>query len=201
MFLPSRPNTQEIDRFLAAQREANLSYTEVCATRNLNLRQAPSGYTLDHNRVCLGAGHRTFSRAVAALNTWRMFDTGLTEIYPPRAPVQVGQTVVVLAHHLGFYSLNACRIVYLIDETNGVERYGFAYGTLAEHGERGEERFMVEWHRSSDEVFYDLLAFSHPKHVLAVIGYPVSRMLQKRFARQSKSAMLDAVNETKTATQ
>jgi hypothetical protein len=43
------------------------------------------------------------------------------------------------------------------------------------------------------EVSYDLLASSRPKHILVRIGYPVSRMLQKQFARQSKAAMVKAM--------
>jgi uncharacterized protein (UPF0548 family) len=79
-----------------------------------------------------------------------------------------------------------------------VKRYGFAYGTLEEHMERGEERFSVEWNRVDDSVWYDLYAFSKPRHRLAQIGYPLSRILQKRFARQSKLAMVEAVNNGPT---
>jgi len=43
--------------------------------------------------------------------------------------------------HFGFWSLNAARIVYLIEEDGPCEKHGFAYGTLPEHGERGEERW------------------------------------------------------------
>jgi uncharacterized protein (UPF0548 family) len=41
---------------------------------------------------------------------------------------------------------------------------------------------------------YDILAFSRPRQMLARIGYPLSRLLQKRFAEGSKAAMLEAVN-------
>jgi uncharacterized protein (UPF0548 family) len=87
--------------------------------------------------------------------------------------------------------LNAARIVYVIDEP---DQFGFAYGTLAEHGESGEERFSVEFDRKTGDVTYDLYAFSRPNHILAKIGYPFSRMLQKRFAAESKLAMLRSVS-------
>jgi uncharacterized protein (UPF0548 family) len=102
----------------------------------------------------------------------------------------------VVAHHFGFWSLNACRIVYTIDDARDETRYGFAYGTLDEHIESGEERFTIEWHRSSDEVWYDLLAISRPQHILAQVGYPVCRMMQKRFASGSKSAMVAATSKS-----
>lgn len=194
MFLTARPTTKEINRFLEAQRDEKYSYTEIGATRDLPICPAPPGYTLDHNRVRLGKGHATFANATAALRDWSMFANDLTEIYPLRAPIEVGQTVAVVGHHFGFWSLNACRVIYTINETGDNASYGFAYGTLDEHIERGEERFTVEWHRSNDEVWYDLLAFSRPRHILARVGYPVSRMMQKRFASESKSAMLAATN-------
>jgi len=111
------------------------------------------------------------------------------------APIQVGTDVAVSVHHFGFYSLNACRIVYVVDEEDPVKRFGFAYGTLAEHAESGEERFTVEWDRG-DTIWYDILAFSRPRNLLARLGYPLSRLLQKRFAEDSKAAMLEAVSRS-----
>ena len=98
-----------------------------------------------------------------------------------------------MVSHFGFYSLNAARIVYTIDEA---DRFGFAYGTLVEHGETGEESFSVEYSTETGEVWYDLYAFSRPGSLLAKLGYPLSRHLQKRFARDSKLAMLRAVANT-----
>ena len=75
-----------------------------------------------------------------------------------------------------------------------MRRTGFAYGTLPAHAEIGEERFAVEWQLADDSVWYDLYAFSRPGHLLARLGYPIARRLQRRFARESKQAMLDAVS-------
>ena len=80
------------------------------------------------------------------------------------------------------------RIIYVIDETGPLCRFGLAYGTLADHVESGEERFLIEWDRSDDSVWYDILAFSRPRHVLARLGYPFVRRTQKRFARSSAAA-------------
>lgn len=149
---------------------------------------------VDHNRAPLGAGAADFARAVQALRAWRMFDFGWCRVYPPEAPAAVGTTVAVVARHFGFWSANASRVVYALDEEHdGVRRVGFAYGTLPGHGARGEERFLVEWRRSDDRVWYDLYAFSRPGHPLARLGRPLARALQRRFARDSKRAMAAAV--------
>ena len=187
MFLFTKPDKATIRRFIEAQEGTAFSYAEVGATRN---GSAPTLYTVDHNRVCLGVGRAAFARAVAAVRGWRMFALGWTHLCFADTPVETGATVAILINHLGFWSLNAARIVYVLDEADGaVEKFGFAYGTLIEHGERGEERFSVEYHQADESVWYDLYAFSQPQHILARLGYPVSRMLQKRFAAESKQAM------------
>ncbi|MGB3683852.1 MAG: DUF1990 domain-containing protein [Rubrobacteraceae bacterium] len=189
MFLLGEPSGEYVKEFLRGQEDQPFSYAEVGKSRT----GAPSGYTVDHNRVRLGEGEEVFVRAAEALRRWKMFDLGWVRILPPDARIEVGTTVAVVGRHYGFWSLNACRIVYLIEEEGEVRRYGFAYGTLPEHAESGEERFTVEWNRADDSVWYDVYAFSRPKHPLARLGYPVGRMLQKRFARDSKQAMKRSV--------
>jgi uncharacterized protein (UPF0548 family) len=190
LFLFGEPSEGRISDFLESQRDSPFSYGEVGASREGG---APAGYAVDHNHARLGEGKEAFDRAVAALRAWKMFDVGWVRVFPPRAPVEVGTAVAVVGRHHGFSSLNACRIVYLIDEDDGgVRRRGFAYGTLPEHAERGEERFTVEWRREDDSVHYDLFAFSRPNQFLSRIGHPLARRLQRRFARGSLRAMVRA---------
>ena len=123
-----------------------------------------------------------------------MFSMPWVNLHSSSAPIQVGTDVAVSVHHFGFYSLNACRIVYIVDDDDPMKRFGFAYGTLVEHAERGEERFTVEWNRDDNKVWYEIFAFSRPQKMLAMAGYPLSRFFQKRFAEGSKMAMLKAVS-------
>jgi uncharacterized protein (UPF0548 family) len=189
MFLLREPSAAAIETFLAAQQHQSFSYPEVGASRG----QAPAGYNVDHNRVLLGFGEGAFMKAIAAINSWQMFNLGWCRVYPAAAPIEVGTTVAVLVRHFGFWSLNACRIVYLLEEQGRLHRCGFAYGTLAGHAEVGEERFSVEWDKADGSVWYDLYAFSYPGHLMARAGYPLSRALQRRFAKGSKAAMVGAV--------
>jgi uncharacterized protein (UPF0548 family) len=57
--------------------------------------------------------------------------------------VQVGTTVALLIRHLGFWSLNGCRVVSCVGSAGDRARFGFSYGTLTNHAESGEERFEV----------------------------------------------------------
>jgi len=78
----------------------------------------------------------------------------------------------------------------MIDEEPGdMKRFGFAYGTLPDHAETGEERFTIEWHPNDDSVWYDILAFSRPNKLAAKLGYPITRVFQRRFARDSNERL------------
>lgn len=191
MFFLTRPTAQRIDRFRQMAEQDGFSYPEVGGT----LGEVLPDHNLDRNRVHLGEGMSLFEHAHAALQAWRMFELGWVELLHPPEPVAQGQTVLVLARTLGLYSLSANRVIDLFDEDNGRSwRRGFSYGTLLHHVESGEERFSVEYHRDDDSVWYDILAFSVPRHPLARLGYPLSRAAQRRFAVDSKAAMLHAVS-------
>jgi uncharacterized protein (UPF0548 family) len=191
LFRLTAPSQDAILRFIWQQRDSAFSYPEMGASAIA----VPAGYNVDHNRVPLGSGEVTWQRAKQAIRTWQMFNLPWVHLYWPNAPIQVGTSVAVSINHFGFYSLNACRIVYVVDEDGPIKRFGFAYGTLAEHAESGEERFTVEWNREDDSVWYDILAFSRPRQMLARLGYPLSRLLQKRFAGGSKASMFQAVRD------
>jgi uncharacterized protein (UPF0548 family) len=188
MFLARQPNTATIRAFVDTQARLPFSYPHVGHSRD----GAPAGYAADHNRVALGRGEAAFRRAVTALRSWAMFDVGWARLCWPEAPIAEGTTVAVVVRLFGIWSLNACRIVYVVDDTGETRRYGFAYGTLPAHAEMGEERFTVEWRTADDSVWYDLFAFSRPRHPLARLGHPLARRVQKRFARDSLQAMARA---------
>lgn len=191
MFSASKPNRDAINAFIAVQQNQNFSYSEVGRSR----QKAPKGYTADHNRIKLGQGVDTFERAKRAVHQWKMFDMPWIDLCWPDTPIEPGATVAVVIPHLGFWFINACRIVYLIEEHGSVEKHGFAYGTLPDHAEIGEERFTVEFNPADQSVWYDLYAISRPT-TLARLAYPFTRALQKRFAQDSKAAMHRAVQCT-----
>jgi uncharacterized protein (UPF0548 family) len=188
MFFLIEPSAETIRGFLTSQRQQPFSYSEVGATQ----RVPPADYVLDHNRIKLGTGQQTYQRAVAALRRWQQFDLGWVQIVPDDTPLEVGATVAIKAKTFGFWSLSACRIVYLINEDAPSKRFGFAYGTLTNHVECGEERFTIEWQADDDSVWYDILAFSRPQQFFVKLGYPLARRLQKQFAKESLRKMAAA---------
>jgi uncharacterized protein (UPF0548 family) len=181
MFTINEPSKEDVSNFISRQKNLAFTYAEVGATNTT----PPAGFTVDHNRIQLGHGEGRYRAAVAALKYWRQFDLGWVTIVPRGVPIEVGATVAVKARSFGTWSLSAARVVYVIDEP---KRFGFAYGTLPDHVECGEERFLIEW-QPDDSVWYDILAFSRPRHPLVRLSFPLARMLQKRFARESLARM------------
>ena len=173
---------------MEASRDLPLSYSPVGLASN-----SPAGYDVDEIVAAIGHGRDAFERARAALQAWKPFDVGWVDVFPPAAPLEPGGVVAVLVRHLGFWSLNGCRIVYRLDDRDSGTAFGFAYGTLVNHMEAGEELFEVSIRPDSGEVMYRIRAVSRPRAMLARLGYPFARTLQARFRRDSAAAMKRAV--------
>ncbi len=185
-----KPTAETLSLFLAEQAALDFSYSAVGATA----ATPPAGYVVDRTRMVLGAGESVFESAKAALKRWQQFRLGWVEAWSTDTPLEVGQVVAIMGWAVGFWWLNCCRIVYTVDESGPTTKFGFAYGTLPGHVESGEERFLIEWDRDTDQVAYDILAFSRPNHILTRLGYPLVRRSQKRFRRDSAASMFRAVN-------
>jgi uncharacterized protein (UPF0548 family) len=149
MFLMHKPSEAEINAFILDQQQEPFSYGPAGITRD----PPPAGYNIDHNRIRLGVGSQSFKTAIDAIKGWQMFNLEWVHLYWNNTPIDEGATVAVVINHLRFWSMNACRIIYVVEEHTEQERYGFAYGTLTDHGERGEERFTVEMDSRDDSVW------------------------------------------------
>jgi uncharacterized protein (UPF0548 family) len=189
VFLIHRPSQPEIENFLAASRDLPLSYEPVgLAKRPLR------GFKVDIAEAVIGRGEQAYERARQALCEWRQFELGWVELFPRSAPTETGTVVAVLVRHHGLWSLNGCRIVYTIEEQTAEKiTFGFAYGTLVNHAEMGEEIFEVLFNLISENVTYSIRAVSKPRAALARLGYPYVRLCQSRFRKDSIAAMRRAI--------
>lgn len=185
-----KPSAETLQRFLADQGTLDFSYAAVGATATT----PPAGYTVDRTHIDLGRGDAVFGAARAALERWEQFRLGWVEAWPADTRLEESQVVAVMGWAAGFWWLNACRIIYVVDDPGPIHYFGFAYGTLPGHVESGEERFLLAWDRATDQVSFDILAFSRPNHFLARLGYPLVRRAQKRFGRDSATSMFRAVH-------
>jgi uncharacterized protein (UPF0548 family) len=182
-----KPSPSLLARFVAQHQSADYSYDHVGRVADTH----PSGFDRDMYREVIGHGAADFAHARALFNGWRQFPAPWTAIYPNTAAPRAGQTLAMVARAFGVWWTNACRVVYTIDEPT---RYGFAYGTLLEHVECGEEQFLLEF-AEDGAVWYDIRSFSRPRSWAVRIGYPLARRMQRRFARESIAAMRRQVAE------
>jgi len=204
MFFVRQPSDTQIGDSLARQAGQPFSYDFVGSTKMPPA--ARRAWKIDHHRVLLGYGPAVFARARHAIETWEMFPCEIAKVFGHDVPRE--NLLVAILYRVSFFPLwllMPARIVYTINDTiisdgHAIDRYGFAYGTLPDHPERGEERFLIEWNRSDDTVHYDLLAISQPRHLLARVAYPFTRLEQARFRRLSGRAMQCAARISQPAT-
>lgn len=182
----SRPTTDELRSLLEAGRRAELTYFPVGLS---TAAEPPPGYRLDRWERPLGRGDDVFARAVHALREWRVH-RGAGLAVCADGPPTVGLVVAMSAPlPVGFIDVT-CRIVSVVDAPG---RFGFAYGTLPVHPQRGEESFSVE--RDDDgEVTFRIVAASRPHHPLARLCPPVTRRLQRAGIERYLDAMATAVS-------
>ena len=176
------PTTNSLDNFLILERIKNYSYSEVGATATT---KAFAHYDNDYNHIIVEQGETVWQKAKNALRGWQQFPLPWTKIYPNTTELKTGEVVSVIFKVFGLWWKNSAKIVYTFDEPN---RFGFAYGTLPGHIEMGEEVFWVE-RDDTGLVSYHIKAFSKPHFWLVKLGYPIARMYQRKFVKESKIAM------------
>lgn len=191
-----KPSAEEVRALLAAQGAASFSYDFVGAIAAADEAGAPSipaGFDRDCTRQKVGSGGRAFTAACEGLRAWKHFPPEWTEVWPG-GELAEGLPVVMLARIWGVWLVNLCRVVRVVDEenANGGRRFGFAYGTLRQHAERGEERFLVEIDERGD-VWYEIRAASQPRWWAARIAYPLARRFQRKFVADSMRTMRERI--------
>jgi uncharacterized protein (UPF0548 family) len=195
MFSTRRPTDASITAAVARAKSLPHNYAPPLYTQfGSKQLQVPRGYVVDRHRTQIGQGAAAFEAAKTAMQQWRHFDLGWVGVANSEAQIQPGQIVAVEVHALGLWSLNLSRILYVIDEDSPGQprRFGFGYGTTTQHVERGEERFLLEYHPATETVSYDLLAVSQPAHWMAQLAYPYTRSRQRKFASESHQQMKNA---------
>jgi uncharacterized protein (UPF0548 family) len=184
-----RPSEAMVNRLVDESRTAPFSYNCVGASR----RQPPAGWQIDDQRLQLGTATQ-FPSAKRALKRWAQFD--LEWVFPVRndIPLQPGQLFSFVSFHFGLWATNVCRIVYVIDEnTDDNARFGFAYGTVGNHSVRGEEKFMLELDKRTDQLFFRVSKFSRPAHLLTFLALPLTIFIQHRFTRDALTRLQQEV--------
>ena len=180
MWRVRRPQATLLDELLTRAATQSLSYPEVEMTRG----EAPAGYGREHQRVALAIEFAAAREAIVTFLTHRL---PYLFVHPANTRATVGTNVLVCARIGPLWTINPCRIVYVIDEP---DRAGYAYGTLPGHSEHGEETFTVE--RTPDGVVAETIAYARPQDLLARAGKPIAHRVQARIKRDYMAALVAA---------
>lgn len=183
MFSLTKPSSSALSRLVAQQSDLELTYAEHGATAT----GMPPGYHHDEWEADLGGfSQAQFDRLADWLRNWRV-QTGSGMTIFPAEPVRPGLTFALWFRLPGVYATAVGRVVYVTSEP---DRAGFAYGTLPAHPERGEEAFHLV--RQGDRLLFKVRAFSRPRHPLARLGAPASRVMQRRMNLAYVATMREA---------
>lgn len=173
-----KPGGDELAALAAAQRDESLSYGPI----GMSLRaDAPPGFHTLQVRRDIGTGPERFAAARSAIVGWAGHRRAGAILGPERPELVVGADVAVAVPVWPLWVVAACRIVEVLDEP---DRFGFAYGTLPQHPESGEESFLVVRDQATDRVSLEVTAHSHPTARLAKLGGPVGRAFQRFMANR-----------------
>ena len=187
------PADKRVNTLIASYATFPLSYPHEGMTKTMEV--PPKGYRRDDYQIRLGEGEACFHEARNLIEGWGMFSLPWVKLHHGEKGQRIGQDVVVCFHLLSTWWTSPCRVIYVVNEAR---RYGFAYGTLPPHVEKGEELFEVVW-KADDSVWYHIKAISRPGWWGVWMVYPWSRRLQRRFGRQSCQRMkesIDSMNST-----
>ena len=183
-------STDQLDA-LAAEAASRKSFPAVPGLAG----PVPSGFHPNPGSGEIGRGEADFQRAKEAVRSWRMFPEWVL-LHRRDCPIAVGEIAIAGMRVLGIWAANACRIVKVIDEPR---RYGFVYATCEGHALRGAERFLLEM-TPDGRVTFEIFSISRPDGLMAWLGLPQVRRIQKRFARDAITSMRDAIAEGRMAT-
>ena len=205
---PRAPSASERAAVIARGRARSFNYPkELVGTSGVDAREDGAQrarlrahgwfWAIDRTRARVGRGQGCYERAKRALEAWEHFDLDWARADAERG-TEVGGGVCVTTRAGPVWMANPLEIVRLREGARGGgggKRFAFAHGTLVGHVLAGEERFAVEL-TSDGEVYYEAYTFSRPAHALSVLGYPVVRLLQKKFHRDSTRAMKRILGES-----
>jgi len=179
------------DRLLAAARAAAPTYDHVGSTLDPERWAAPA-MRVRHRTV--GRGPAAFEAARHSLHTWvPQLGIGAT-VEPEGQAVFTGATVLIVLRRGPLHVVAPDRIIGVVDEPR---RFGYAYGSLPGHPERGEESFLVE-HLEDDSVRATIRVQAGPGTLPAHAVAPLVNAAQHAAVDGYLTAIARHVNATAT---
>lgn len=170
------PAHDELDRLLAEASGHEVTYDHVGSTLG------PTDRRVRREERAGGTGEEGFAAGIAAIRRWVAHDGIGARVHPAGTPIEVGRTLLVVLPVGPACLVVPNRIVAVVDEPR---RFGFAYGSLPGHDERGEESFEVELGddgRVVARVSVDAAPGTRLTTVVAPLTLTLQRLAVRRYA-------------------
>eukprot|EP01025_Chloroclados_australasicus_P055123 TRINITY_DN6604_c1_g1_i4.p1 TRINITY_DN6604_c1_g1~~TRINITY_DN6604_c1_g1_i4.p1 ORF type:complete len:199 (-),score=21.30 TRINITY_DN6604_c1_g1_i4:420-1016(-) len=190
-----KPRWEEANDVL--QQAGRPNYKEEGKTEDKSLKSGQ--WMIDEHQVQLGKGKKAYQKAKQALQQWDQFQLDWACVPAAKAiPLKNEQLYAVCARTAGIWNSNPLKVQYISENHQRIDKtrrkiFSVGSGTLRGHMLAGEESFQIEWNKKDDSVWYKIYTFSRPSTPLAVLTYPIVRLQQRRFAKDSIKKMQELI--------
>ena len=174
----SQPAADDIRRF-AVDASRNAQPCEYSGS----IDDVPPLWFVNRSEKTIGHGRDAYLRASAALGDLQCLELDwLTHrVHDDALAICSRQFGVV-------WLMNANKFIRSRDVRGG-RRSSVAWATTRRHVLCGEEQLTVRWDEANDDVSFEVLSFSRPRHLFSWVAYPYVVLQQKRFARDATAVM------------
>ena len=107
-----KPSESSIRSLLAERGAMTYSYPQVGATRSA----PPAGWRINHLRLKAGSGRAKFDALAEALFSWKLLAIDGLLVFPSAPALQPGTDVAILSRHFGIWSVDFCRVIYVLQD-------------------------------------------------------------------------------------
>lgn len=145
----------------------------------------PPMWLINRSRNKLGKGRDAYDRA-----TWALETLACLELSWLTHRVHADVLAVCSRQFFVLWLMNANRIV---EDERTFHKRSITWVTTRQHVLCGEERLTVSHDDASDEVYFEVLSFSRPRHLFSWVAYPYVVLQQRRFAHEATNKMLSIV--------
>ena len=139
------------------------------------------GWMINESRQRIGRGHAAYARAARALEALECCQLNWLT-----AHMQDGVLAICSRQLGGVWVMNANLILRRESQRHCSS---VTFRTTTRHLLAGEERLAVTWDETTDDVHFEVLSFSRPRHALSWLSYPYVLYQQRRFARDATTKM------------
>jgi uncharacterized protein (UPF0548 family) len=145
------------------------------------------GWWINRSRESVGHGQAAFARASRALAELEVFEQPWLTAHRRHHVLSIGSRQ--------FGCLWVMNANFVLHSESNPRSESVTFGTTTRHVLAGEERLSLRWDPDSDDVSFEVLSFSRPRHLFSWACYPYVLAQQRRFARDATASMKRAVME------